>query len=111
MSEDKPKDPLEAAINEEEAKVPTIEILGKSFRLVDELTVPITYGIYKAQSEEDLSLLIDAMAKMVQYDDRNDFKDHILGDHEDGKEITMEEFNEIFQEALQKVVGRPLEQS
>lgn len=104
------KDALETAIDETSEEVKTIEVLGKTFRLVKELTVPVTHGIYKAQREEDLSLLIDATVKMVLFDDRKAFLDHILGDHEDGKEISMEDFNDIFQSALEGIVGRPLEQ-
>lgn len=111
MSDDsKPTDGLEAAEAEASEKVETITVLGKSFRLVKELTVPITHGIYKAQREEDLSLLIDAVTKMVTHEDRRAFEDHILGDHDDGQEISMEDFTTVYTDALEKIAGRPLEQ-
>lgn len=110
MSEEKPQDGLEAAIVEKSSNDKVITVLGKDFRLVKELTVPVTHGIYKAQRVEDLSLLIEAVINMVHSEDRQAFEDHILGSHDDGTEISMEDFNDIFQDALEKVVGRPLEQ-
>lgn len=98
--------PIEAAMDESEAKVQTVTVNGKTFRLSEKLTVAATYGISKAQKEEDLSGLIDATAKMVHVDDREDFIASIL----ENEEMDMEGFSTLFGDALEKVTGRPLEQ-
>lgn len=103
-----PKDALAAALQENNDH--TIDVLGKKFRLASKLTVAATYGISKSQRDEDLAGLIDATAKMVHPDDRDAFVEFLLSDHEDGQEIDMEDFGEIFKDALEKVTGRPLEQ-
>lgn len=108
MAEKKaPKDALEAAIDE--SKPQTFEVFGKTFEVVNKLTVPVLHRIYKAQREDDLSLLIDAVTKMVVPAQRAAFEEFIL-DGDADEELGMEEFNDLFQDVLEKVVGRPLEQ-
>lgn len=103
-----PSNGLEAA--EAEKNDHSVTVLGKPFRLTKKLTISATYGISKAQKEEDLAGLIDATAKLIHPEDRNAFLEHILSDQEDGEEIDMEDFSNIFKDALEKVTGRPLEQ-
>jgi hypothetical protein len=110
MTEKKPKDALEAAVKEEAGQA--ITVLGEKFPLVKKLTVLATHSIYKAQREEDLSLLIEAASNMVDKQHRKKFLDLLLSEPDgDDEELTMEDFNDLFQDAIEKIGGRPLEQS
>lgn len=99
-----PTDGLDAAIKEDDGH--TVTVKGNKYRLAEKLTVGATYGISKSQKDEDLAGLIDAAAKLVHEDEREGFLDAVLAD----EKLDMEEFSNIFKDALEKVTGRPLEQ-
>lgn len=101
--------PLDAAVVEAEGTDQKVEVLGKTFRLTKGFTAAAAYGLDKAQREESLSGLVDAFAKIIAREDREGFLEHVLGEPDDGEEVALDDFFNLFTDAVQKVTGRPLD--
>lgn len=101
--------PLDAAVAEAADDAQTVDVLGKTFKLTKGFTAAAAYGLDKAQRDESLSGLVDAFAKIIAREDREGFLEHVLSEPDDGEEISVEDFFEIFANAIQKVTGRPLD--
>jgi len=102
---------LDAAVSETEGNADTtLDLLGRSFRLIPDLSLRATYNLDKAQRSESISLLVDAMADLVHKDDREDFVEFILSEPEvDGETLTIELFVDAMNTAMENIVGRPLD--
>lgn len=101
--------PIDAAVVEAEGTEQSVTVLGKSFRLTKGFTAAAAYHLDKAQKEESLSGLVDAFAKIIHKEDRGDFLDHVLSEPENGEEVSIDDFFDLFTDAIQKVTGRPLD--
>lgn len=106
---EQPNTPLDAAVVEAEGTDQTVDVLGKTFRLTKGFTAAAAYGLDKAQKDESLSGLVDAFAKIIHRDDRDGFLEHVLGEPTDGEEVSIDDFFNLFTDAIQKVTGRPLD--
>lgn len=102
--------PIDAAVSEAKSEAQTVTVLGGTYRLVKGLSLVATYDLDKAQREESVSGLVDALSKVIHKDDRAEFVRVILSEPEGDEEpIALEDFFNIFSDALQKVAGRPLD--
>lgn len=109
-----PATPLESAVKEQRVEIGegsrTITVLGHNFDLAKKVTVRALVDFDEANRTNNLGLMVDAAAKLIKKSDRDRFIDFILGDPDDDDDVvTIDEFVQAINGALETIGGRPLD--
>ena len=101
-----PATQLEVAAKENEPK--TVEVLGRSFRLMTKLSLGASVQLDKAQRDEDIEGILNATSRLLVPDDRDGFLEFMLADGETEDEtVDLDVFLEALGKAIEGVSGRP----
>lgn len=88
-----------------------LNLLDKSYRLVDKLGLGASYYITKASAEENLHGLVDALAKLIHVDDRERFLHDVLSDEAEKAGLDLEAYMDAMNKAMEAIAARPLDTS
>lgn len=103
-----PPDHLSAAkIEAVPDSAPSVNVLGHEFKLVPKLSVLAAAELDDAQASGSLSHMIRAASYVIHKDDRDAFVEFIRSEPDDGSVITLEDFLDALNSAIEAVIGRP----
>lgn len=79
-----------------------LRVNGVPIRLADKLSAVAMANLSKGLNNDDFSLILDAVRRLVHRTDRNKFDEWLEGDDEPG----MEEVMEFMQLAMEQITGK-----